>query len=320
MKGANIVVLAGGVGGARLAEGLSQDTGLALTVIVNTADDFRHLGLHISPDIDTVLYTLAGIANEAQGWGIADESWTFLDQLQRLGAPNWFRLGDRDLAIHVIRTERMKAGASLTNITADLARKLGVRAQILPMTDSTVQTIVNTPDGEIPFQDYFVRLRCEPTVSSFRFAGIEVAVPTAEVLAALANSALDAIVVAPSNPFVSIQPILSLPGLRDKITSSNVPVIGVSPIIGGKAVKGPAAKMMAELGSDVSPLGIARHYNRLLTGFMIDHADLALKPEIEKLGIRVAVTDILMRDGPDRARLAGECLRFAELIRGSPDE
>lgn len=309
-----VVALAGGVGGARLAHGLAQCCDRALTVVVNTGDDFEHLGLHISPDIDTVLYTLASLANLSQGWGLANESWNFLEQVRRLGAPDWFQLGDRDLATHVIRTDRMRKYDSLTTIVADLARQLGLASRILPMTDAPVRTVVMTADGELPFQDYFVRLRCKPVATGFRFAGIEDAKPTANVLAALSDPSLAAIVICPSNPYVSIDPILSLDGMRAAIASSPAPVVAISPIIGGQAVKGPAAKMMTELNHEISPVGIARHYGSLLSGLMIDHADTALKPLIEELGIKVEVADILMRDVTDRARLAKDCLVFAESI------
>lgn len=305
------VALAGGVGGAKLAHGLAALVRRQLTVIVNTGDDFEHLGLPICPDVDTVLYTLAGIANRKQGWGLENESWAFLDQLKRLGGPDWFMLGDRDLALHVLRAVRLRAGDSLTAIVADVARSLAVEATVLPMSDQPVRTMVATDEGELAFQDYFVRLRCAPQVRGFRFAGAEQARPTAEVLRALSRDDLAAVVICPSNPYVSIGPILAVPGLEAALGAVRVPVIAVSPIIGGTAVKGPAAKMMAELGEDVSALGVARRYRGLIDGLVIDRVDAGLAAGMEALGMRVHLTDALMRDEQDRRRLASACLAFA---------
>jgi len=308
-----IVALAGGVGGAKLAEGLAAVLGSALTVIVNTADDFEHLGLPISPDLDTVMYTLAGIANPETGWGLAGETWSFLDQVMRLGAPSWFRLGDRDLATHVLRAAALRAGQSLTAVTAELCRRLGIAARVLPMSDDPVRTIVHSAEGDLPFQEYFVARQCEVAVTGFAFAGIERARPTDAVSGALQARELEAILVCPSNPFVSIDPILSLPNFRSLIADAGVPVIAVSPIIAGAAVKGPAAKMMRELGLDVSPLAVASHYRGLVTHFVMDTADAALASAVAALGMTVHLTDILMRDPADRRRLAEQCLVFARL-------
>jgi LPPG:FO 2-phospho-L-lactate transferase len=310
-----IVALAGGVGGAKLADGLTQLFGDAATLVVNTADDFEHLGLPISPDLDTVMYTLGGIANPETGWGVAGETWTFLDQIARLGGPTWFRLGDRDLATHVLRGAALRAGGRLTAVTADLCRRLGIAARVLPMSDDAVRTIVHSADGDIAFQDYFVGRHCDVPVTGFVFAGIEHARPTAEVTAALRAADLEAVIFCPSNPFVSIDPILSLPGMRQLITGAGVPVIAVSPIIGGAAVKGPAAKMMRELGFEPSAATVAAHYRGLVTGFVMDTADAALAPAIEALGMTVAVTGTLMRNAADRLRLARECLAFARSLR-----
>lgn len=302
-----VVALAGGVGGAKLAHGLSlvlspQD----LTVVVNTGDDFQHLGLHISPDLDTVMYTLAGLAHPETGWGLAGESWNFLEALERLGGDTWFRLGDRDLATHIERSHRLWGGATLTEVTGALCAALEVGPRILPMTDDVVQTRVQTSEGELDFQEYFVRRQCRPRVTGFRFAGMESATATGQVLEALASAEL--VVLCPSNPFVSLDPILSLPGIREQLTPK--PVIGVSPIIGGRAIKGPAAKMLAELGLEVSSLAVAQHYRGLLRGFVMDTVDEALSPEIREIGLRVLVTNTLMKTTADRARLAGEVLKF----------
>jgi LPPG:FO 2-phospho-L-lactate transferase len=312
MSAGKVVALAGGVGGARLAHGLAQLDASALTVIVNTGDDFDHLGLPIWPDIDTVLYTLAGIANRSQGWGIEGESWAFLDQLERLGLPTWFRLGDRDLATHVFRRLRLEVGERPTQVAAELARRLGVASTILPMSDSPVRTVVKTADGELAFQDYFVRLRCEVPVGGFRLAGIETAGTTPEIEAALGAPDLRAIVLCPSNPYVSIDPILSVGGMREALAKRPAPLVAVSPIIAGAAVKGPAAKMLRELGQDVSALGVARHYAGLIDGFVIDDADTALAGKIQALGMQVLVTGTLMRDDADRKRLATSCIAFAD--------
>jgi LPPG:FO 2-phospho-L-lactate transferase len=310
-----IVALAGGVGGAKLADGLTQLLGDAVAVIVNTADDFEHLGLHISPDLDTVMYTLGGIANPESGWGVAGETWSFLDQIARLGGPTWFRLGDRDLATHVLRGAALRAGGRLTDITADLCRRLGIAARVLPMSDDAVRTIVHSADGDLAFQEYFVGRHCEVPVTGFAFAGIERARPTAEVAAALRAPDLEAIVFCPSNPFVSIDPIVSLPGMRQLIADAGVPVIAVSPIIGGAAVKGPAAKMMRELGLDPSAATVAAHYRGLVASFVMDTADAALAPAVEAQGMTVTLTGTLMRSAADRRRLAQECLAFARSLR-----
>lgn len=306
-----IVALAGGVGGAKLAHGLARRDAEGLAVIVNTGDDFRHLGLAVSPDIDTVLYTLAGLANRAQGWGLEGESWAFMDQIRRLGGADWFNLGDRDLALHVLRTVRLAAGERLTDIVASFAARLGIASAVLPMTDSPVPTIVATPGGPLPFQDYFVRLRCDVPVTGFAFEGIAGARPTPEVAAALASPVLEAVILCPSNPYVSIDPILSVPGLRGLVKASGVPVVAVSPIIGGAAIKGPAAKMMRELGHAASARAVAAHYAGFIDGLVIDGADAGEAGAIRGLGMEVLVTDALMRDDDDRLRLARETVAFA---------
>ncbi len=303
----NVVALAGGVGGAKLAHGLALNLSPSeLTIIVNTGDDFEHLGLHISPDLDTVMYTLAGLANPETGWGLAGETWNFLESLERLGGETWFRLGDRDLATHVERSRRLWAGATLTEVTAALCKALKVGPRILPMTDDIVQTRVQTAAGELEFQEYFVHQQCRPRVTGFRFAGLESATATDQVLAALASAGL--VVFCPSNPFVSLDPILNLPRVREGLAAK--PVVAVSPIVGGRAIKGPAAKMMDELRLEVSAVAVARHYAGLLRGFVVDRVDEALAPAMRESGLRVLVTDTIMKTAADRARLAGEVLHF----------
>jgi LPPG:FO 2-phospho-L-lactate transferase len=306
-----IVALAGGVGGAKLADGLACCLGDALTVIVNTGDDFEHLGLHVSPDLDTVMYTLAGIANPATGWGLAGETWSTLAQVARLGGPDWFKLGDKDLATHILRTQRLRAGERLTEITAELCRALRVAPRVLPMTDEPVRTVVQSGEMRHAFQDYFVRLQCGVAVTALHFDGAAAARPSAEVTAALTDRSLAAVILCPSNPYLSIDPILAVPGMRDLVRQARAPVVAVSPIIGGAAVKGPAAKIMAEIGAEPSVTGVAAHYRGLIQGLMIDAVDAGLAPLIEAMDMRAGVAPILMRDAEDRHRLAQECLTFA---------
>lgn len=308
-----VVALAGGVGGAKLADGLAQILAPDdLTVIVNTGDDFEHLGLHISPDLDTVVYTLAGLSNDATGWGRAGETWRFLDTLRGLGGPAWFQLGDRDLALHHERTRRLAAGERLSTVTCDLARRMGVKAAVLPMTDDRVRTIVLTDDDELAFQKYFVERHCEPAVRGFRFEGIESARPADGVLEALA--AADAIVLCPSNPWVSLDPILAVPGLRSAL--SGKVVVGVSPIIGGRALKGPAAKIARELGIEPSAAAVAEHFRGLLTGLVIDDQDVAELSRVEAAGMQVKTARTVMQGRADRSRLADDVLRFARELAG----
>jgi LPPG:FO 2-phospho-L-lactate transferase len=312
-----IVALAGGVGGARMAAGLAQCGGSGnLTVVVNTADDFEHLGLSISPDLDTVMYTLAGLEHPEQGWGLAGETWAFMEALARLGGETWFRLGDRDMATHVERTRRLAAGESLADITASLCTVLGLGTCVLPMSNDRVRTFVETDEGRLPFQDYFVRRRCEPALRTVEFEGARDASALPAALAALSASQLEAIVICPSNPYVSVAPILAIEGIRNALAARRAPLVAVSPIVGGKAVKGPAAKMMGELGADVSALGIARHYRGLIDGLVIDRQDAGLAGAIRALSIEVHVTDTIMRDGPGRKRLAEETIAFASRLGG----
>ncbi len=282
-----------------------------LTVVVNTADDFEHLGLCVSPDLDTVLYTLAGLNDTTRGWGRSDESWNFMDALSSLGGETWFALGDRDLAVHVERTRRLRGGESLTSIVADMARRLDVKARILPMTDEPVRTVVHTPEGELPFQDYFVRQRCAPVVSALSFAGAAKAEANPACLAALRDPLLAAIVICPSNPYISIDPILAVPGMRRALERTEVPVIAVSPVIGGEAVKGPTAKIMRELGIGITSRAIAEHYAGLIDGLVIDECDAA---DAEGIDVAVAVTRTLMKNIDDKRRLARVVLAFAKRV------
>jgi LPPG:FO 2-phospho-L-lactate transferase len=308
-----VFALAGGVGGAKLSAGL-QDALPAgdFTVVVNTADDFDLWGLRICPDLDTVMYTLADLANLETGWGVAGESFGALGMLARYGEDTWFRLGDKDLATHVLRTARLRAGERLTRITADLAGALGVSGVILPMCDEPVATVLDTPDGSLEFQEYFVRRRQRDEVLGIDLRGIEDARPTDAVLEALA--AADLVVFCPSNPVVSIGPILAVPGMREALAASRAPKIAISPIVGGRALKGPADRMLASLGHEVSATGVARMYGGLVEGMVVDRADEAERSEIEALGMRVLATDAIMRDAPDRARLAREVLEFGGTV------
>jgi LPPG:FO 2-phospho-L-lactate transferase len=307
---AQVLALAGGVGGAKLSLGLAHVLPAdALTVAVNTADDFEHLGLSICPDLDTVMYTLAGVANPETGWGRKDESWTVMEALGQLGGETWFRLGDKDLATHIERTRRLRAGESLSSITRDLAVRLGVKCSIVPMSDRPVRTMVATDQGELAFQDWFVRLRCAPVVKSVRFAGADAARPH-RALTELAG--LRGIVVCPSNPFVSVAPILAVPGVRAALGKTKAPRVAVTPIVGGQAIKGPAAKMLAELGHDVSALGVARYYRGWVDGFVLDAQDAGLAREIEALGMKVRVADTMMRNDGDKRRLANQVLEFVD--------
>jgi LPPG:FO 2-phospho-L-lactate transferase len=310
-----IVALAGGVGGARMADGLMQAlAGEGLTVIVNTGDDFEHLGLRICPDLDTVSYTLAGLANPVTGWGRVDETWKAVHNLGLLGGPAWFQLGDSDIGTHLERTRRMKEGQSLSQITRDFCQAWGVKALVLPVSDDPIPTMVYTNQGDLSFQEYFVHQQCEPVVTGFRFMGVENARPAPGVLEAIEKA--DLIVICPSNPWVSVDPILAVPGVRDGLSTR--PVVAVSPIIGGKTVKGPAAKMFAELHIQPSAVAVARHYaarinGGLLSGFVMDSVDAALAPQVEGMGVPAYVTDTWMHTPADRLRLAKEILEFGKM-------
>jgi LPPG:FO 2-phospho-L-lactate transferase len=312
-----VAVLAGGVGGAKLVDGLAKALPRgSLTVIVNTGDDFDHFGLRICPDLDTVCYTLAGIANPTTGWGQVDETWNVMGSLEQLGAPSWFRLGDRDLATHLERSRLLESGNSLSEVTKHFCTVWEINPLILPMSDEDVPTMVNTDQGELHFQDYFVRLGCQPHVTGFRFAGVESAKPAPGVLESLSEA--DIVIICPSNPWVSIDPILALPGVREAILSNadHRQVIAVSPIIAGQAVKGPAAKMYQEMGFDPSAVSVARHYGSqsqggLLTGYVYDILDADHESVINEFRIRTLLTNTLMKTGDDRNQLATEVIGFA---------
>jgi LPPG:FO 2-phospho-L-lactate transferase len=307
-----VVALSGGVGGAKLALGLSRVMPPGrLIVVVNTGDDFDHLGLRICPDIDTVLYTLSGLANPETGWGRRDETWNFMTALGALGGAPWFRLGDLDLATHVERTRRLAAGESLSHITADFAWRLGVAARIVPMSDDPVRTKVRTSTGWLDFQNYFVEHKCAPAVTELAFAGAQSAKAHPDFLAALSDPRLRAVVICPSNPFISVDPILALPGVRHALPYCTAPVIAVAPIIGGRAIKGPTAKMMRELGLEVTAASVARHYRDVLDGYILDPADRACVGEIP---CRSVLAPALMVTLEDRERLARTVLEAADAL------
>jgi LPPG:FO 2-phospho-L-lactate transferase len=314
----HVVALCGGVGGAKLAHGLAMALAPAeLTVVVNTADDFRHLGLYIAPDLDSVLYALAGLSDPVRGWGRRDESWTFMAALAALGGQDWFQLGDADLAVHVERTWRLAAGATLSEVTTHLSQRLGIDITVAPMSDEPVHTQVRTDEGWLDFQDYFVRRQCRPAVREFRFEGAEHAHPAPAVLAALARPGLRAVIICPSNPFVSIEPILAVPGIREALQRAAAPIIAVTPIIGGRAIKGPAAKMLAELGLPVSGAAVAGRYTRLADAFVLDVADT--QPEAAPpAGMRFLHSATLMVTPEDRLRLAQELLRMSDALPRRP--
>ena len=306
-----ILALAGGVGGAKLAKGLADIVEPdQLSIVVNVGDDFEHLGLTICPDLDTVCYTLAGINNATQGWGIEGETWAFMDALRRLGGEDWFNLGDRDLATHVLRTQ-MLGEHSLSDIVDVLRQRFNIAHQIAPATDDRLRSIIYTDEGELAFQDYFVRRRAAPHFRSIRFDGVTDARPSPAFQAALDDPALEMILLCPSNPVLSIEPILAIPGVRKMIEVRGIPVIAVSPFIGGQAVKGPAAKIMEELGIERSPAGLAGYYGGLLDGLVVDAADAGVEVD----GLRLHATDTMMRSVEDKRRLALETLTFARSLR-----
>jgi LPPG:FO 2-phospho-L-lactate transferase len=312
MGKSRVIALSGGVGGAKLALGLSRVLPPGdLTVIANTGDDFEHLGLAISPDLDTLLYTLAGLDNPATGWGQCDESWNFMAALETLGGETWFRLGDKDIATHVERTRRLHKGETLSQISDDFRRRLGIATQIVPMSDDPVRTRVRTAEGWLDFQDYFVRQQCVPEISAIEFRGAAEARPQPEFLAALSDPALRAIILCPSNPFISIEPILALPGVRAALRDCSAPVIAVAPIIGGRAIKGPTAKMMRELGLDPSAAAIGRRYRNLVDAYVVDRADAA---SCAGLDCAVVPAKALMESLADREALARTVLQAADQV------
>ena len=297
------LALAGGVGGAKLALGLSKTLPPSqLTIVVNTGDDEVFHGLHVSPDVDTVMYTLAGLSNPETGWGITGETFQALGRLKEYGADAWFNLGDKDLATHIRRTDLLRQGCSLSEVTQSLRSALGVEHPIVPMSDDPVRTMLSTDIGELAMQTWFVKHRCEPAVSEIRFAGAEHAQPAPEFERALSES--DALVFCPSNPFVSVAPILAVPGVRDAIEGFNGLRLAVSPIVGGQAIKGPAAKMMGELGIESSCVGVAMQYQGLCDVFVLDDVDGDRARDIEELGMRAAVTNTMMITDADKVRLA----------------
>ena len=313
-----VVALTGGIGGAKLALGLTRllrpDE---LSFVVNTGDDFEHLGFHISPDVDTLTYTLAEEANPETGWGRRDETWHFMEALERFGGETWFRLGDRDLALHAFRRSRLDAGATLTQVTREICGKLGIAHDVWPMSDDPVRTRVRTPDGALAFQHYFVRDRCAPAVTGFEFAGIETAAVNPELVTAL-QEPVRAVVICPSNPFVSVDPILDIPGMRDLLRGTGAPVLAVSPIVGGQAIKGPTAKMMRELAIPATAEQVAAHYAGLITAFVLDERDAAAQPAVEALGLDTVVAQSVMVTLQDRVDLARAVLDFIDRLRADP--
>ncbi|HEY6335059.1 MAG TPA: 2-phospho-L-lactate transferase [Alphaproteobacteria bacterium] len=310
-----MLALCGGVGGAKLALGLYRALPAdRLVVVANTGDDFEHLGLHVSPDLDTVLYTLAGLNNPETGWGRVNETWTFMEALRSLGGESWFMLGDGDLAIHVERTRRLRAGEALTEVMADFASRLRLRTTLLPMSDDPVRTLIRTEDCVLEFQRYFVQLRAAPVARGFVYEGAARAAPNSALMAMLTAPDLAMVAICPSNPYLSVDPILALPGVRDALARCAAPVVAVSPIIGGQAVKGPTAKIMAELGVPRTQSAIARHYDGLIDGLVVDEADAA---ECRDLALPVELTHTLMKSLDDRMALARRVLAFGAGLKGS---
>jgi LPPG:FO 2-phospho-L-lactate transferase len=305
------------VGGAKLADGLYHLRGKDLSVVVNTADDFEHLGLAFAPDLDTMLYTLAGIASESAGWEPEGETRAVQTMLAALGGPDRPALGDRALAAALLRSEGLASGRRLTEITLDFCRRLGVQARILPMSDDAVRTYVLTDEGAVTFHDYFNELACQPRVRGFQYAGAGEARLSEEVLEALHAADLEAVIIGPANPYHAIRPILEIAGMRERLRGRGAPVVAVTPIVGGKALKGSAGKMMRELGREATARGVAGEYLRLVDGFLIDRVDADLAQSIASLGMRVHVAPTLMRSRQDRLALAQAALDFAANIRAA---
>lgn len=308
-----MVALSGGVGGAKLALGLSRARDVSdLSIVVNTGDDFEHFGLHVSPDLDTMMYTLAGINNPETGWGRADETWSFMSALRDLSEQTWFQLGDKDLATNVCRTDMLRRGATLSDVVSQLSGQLGVRESLVPMTDDKVRTLVETDAGDLSFQDYFVRQQCQPRVKRIRFQGAGAAKPSPEFLSLLENPDVGSWIICPSNPFLSIDPILALPSVKARIRTSPAPVIAVSPVINNESVKGPTSKIMRELGKTCSVVEVADYYRDLIDCMLIDTSDKQLAPEIENMGIRVELARILMSSDQDKIDLAETLVSISE--------
>lgn len=319
MSQPQILALSGGVGGAKLALGLARVLpAAALTVVCNTGDDFEHLGLKICPDLDTITYTLAGRAHPEQGWGLAGESWRVMEALRELRGETWFNLGDRDLATHLLRSQLLRQGLSLSAVTQHIAQALGVAQKILPMSDDAVATTVLTDKGALAFQHYFVRERCAPAVRGFVFSGAEHARPHPELLRLLSGRELGAVVICPSNPFLSVDPILALPGLRDALRACRAPVIAISPVVGGAAIKGPTAKILRELNLPCNAATVAGHYRDILDGFVLDRIDEAHVPALDALGVAALTTQTVMRSLEDRERLAQAVIDFARALSRRP--
>ena len=311
------LALSGGVGGAKLAVGLAQLLAPEqLTIVCNTGDDFDHYGLRVCPDLDSVMYALAGRNDEQRGWGLADESWRTLEQLGAIGGDTWFRLGDLDIATHLLRSDRLRRGDTLSVATQKLCAGFGVRHRIVPMSDDVVATMVETDAGDLSFQQYFVREQCRPEVRGFHFRGIDDARPQPALLQPLLDDALDAVIICPSNPFVSVDPILRLPGVRAALQDTAVPVIAVSPIVGGAAIKGPAAKMLRELRYASSAGAVAAYYRDIVDGFVIDTVDADQIDAIAALDIAVHATASVMKTRDDKVRLARTVLQFADVLAG----
>jgi LPPG:FO 2-phospho-L-lactate transferase len=310
----NIIAIAGGVGGAKLARGLAAVASRQLAIIVNVGDDFEHLGLSICPDIDSILYGVSGRDDPVRGWGRRDETWNFMASLRELSPGDaWFNLGDRDLAVHVERTRRLRADQTLSDVTGGFARAFGIEARVIPVTNDRLRTIVLTDNGELPFQNYFVAEQCRPVVKGFRFDGAEqarISPPIADLL----KERPRAIVICPSNPFISVNPILAVPSLKNLLRASRSPIVAVSPIVGGAALKGPAAKMLGEMGLDCSAYGIAKYYSGLIDGIVIDRTDEALAQSILDLGIQVAIEATVMKGDDDKIDLARKTIAFAEKL------
>jgi LPPG:FO 2-phospho-L-lactate transferase len=310
-----VLALSGGIGGAKLALGVSHlIPDEQLIVVANTGDDFEHLGFSISPDLDTLLYTLSGLNDDFRGWGRKNETWTFMAALAALGGENWFQLGDGDLATHVERTRRLQAAESLSAVMDDFRRRLGIAARLVPMTDDRVRTRLETAEGWLDFQDYFVRLQCRPVISAIAFDGAAEARPNATAMAALADPKLRAVVICPSNPFISIEPILAVPGIRAAIRDCRAPVVAVSPIVGGKAVKGPTAKMMEELGLSLTSQTVSGRYDGLIDAMLVDEDDASTAADHG--GVTIVQAPTLMNTLDDKIALAAKVLAVADAIRG----